>query len=205
MEARHYLSCLWPGMAELWWRGRLSALPAAIGFALAVNLYLVSRYLYPEWVSSGLVTMGFWVGVPLWGFCVIRNVRELPTWLTPRAASGKPDRFPEARDAYLQGDWATAEGLLTDVLAIEPRDPPALLLLTAVYRHTGRLEAASILMKEIRRLEIADSWWMEWEAEDRRLKRAISALKEESDDEESSSEESSVAAADLTEEVGQIT
>ena len=47
--------------------------------------------------------------------------------------------FPQARTAYLRGDWAEAEGLLTDVLAIEPRDPPALLLLTGVYRHTGRL------------------------------------------------------------------
>ena len=199
METRHYLTCLWPGMAELWWRGRLSALPAAIGFALALNLYLVARYLYPEWLAPGLVKLGFWVGIPAWGFCVARNVRELPSILKPRATSDQPDRFPEARNAFLRGSWSEAEGLLTDVLAIEPRDPPALFLLTGVYRHTGRLEAAKILLQEIKRLEIADAWWMEWEAENQRLRQAFSATQEEATEDPETE-----PAADLTAESPQV-
>ncbi len=173
MEARYYATCLWPGLAELWWRGRLSGLPAAVAFALAFNLYLVSRYLYPQWIAGGLVSIGFWVGLLVWIFCVVRSVRELPGLIAPRTISEQPDQFPQARSAYLRGDWAEAEGLLTDVLAIEPRDPPALLLLTGVYRHSGRLEAAALLLREIRRLEIADHWWLEVDAENRRLERAI--------------------------------
>ena len=62
MEAKHYATCLWPGMADIWWRGRLSALPIAIAFALALNLLLVTRYIYPEWMASvgaKLVQAGF--------------------------------------------------------------------------------------------------------------------------------------------------
>jgi hypothetical protein len=173
MDTRYYLTCLWPGLPELWWRGRLSALPTAIAFAVAVNAILITRYLYPEWLPRGLVSMAFWVGLIAWGFSVYRCVRELPTLLAPRRAEDHPDQFPEARTAYLRGNWTAAEGLLSDVLAIEPRDPPALLLLAGIYRHTNRLEAAEVLLQEIVRLEVADSWGLEVEAEIRRLQRAI--------------------------------
>jgi thioredoxin-like negative regulator of GroEL len=193
MEARYYLTCLWPGLAELWWRGRLSAIPTAMAFAVALNLLLVTRYLYPEWLSSGLVTMAFWVGIVVWGFCVIRSVRELPLLISPRRVSDDPDRFPEAHAAYLRGEWREAEKLLTEVLAIEPRDPPALLLLAGIYRQTDRLEAAELLLSEIRRLEVADHWWLEVDAETRRWQRA-----KQSRDEKLAAKEAP-AAADMTE------
>ena len=200
MEARYYLTCLWPGLAELWWRGRLSGLPAAVAFALAFNLYLVARYLYPQWIATGLVSIGFWVGLLVWIFYVVRGVRELPGLIAPRTVCEQPDRFPDARTAYLRGDWAEAEGLLTDVLAIEPRDPPALLLLTGVYRHTGRVEAASLLLREIRRLEIADHWWLEVEAENRRLERAVKQAEPEAESQHTDRSGADQDAADLTEE-----
>lgn len=188
MEARYYLTCLWPGLAEVWWRGRLTGLPAAIAFTLALNLYLIARYLYPEWIAGGLVSLGFWVGLLVWAFYVIHSIRELPRMIAPRSVSEKPDRFAEAQAAYLRGHWPEAEGLLTDVLSIEPRDPPALLLLAGVYRHTARLEAATLLMNEIRRLEVADSWWLEVQAESRRLESAIGRSKPASGDGESDPE-----------------
>jgi hypothetical protein len=185
-------------MAELWWRGRLSGLPAAIAFALAVNLWLVTRYLYPQWMASGLVTMGFWIGLIVWCFAVVRSIREVPLLIAPRRVSEKPDRFPEARAAYLSGNWAEAEGLLTDVLAIEPRDPPALLLLTGVYRHSGRLEAAEILLREIVRLEVSEGWRLETEAEARRLDRAIEASLKKHEHEQAPAGSGNAGAADLT-------
>lgn len=198
MEARYYATCLWPGLPELWWRGRLSALPAAIAFALALNGLLVTRYIYPGWMASGLVSMAFWIGVITWGFYVVRSIRELPTLITPRTVSDQPDRFPDARTAYLRGDWKEAEGLLTDVLAIEPRDPPALLLLTGVYRQTGRLEAAEILLEEIAKLEIAEAWWLEVQAEAERLKRAVEVFQKKSKSGQPDSTEAVQDAADLT-------
>lgn len=199
MEARYYLTCLWPGLAELWWRGRLAGLPAAATFALAVNLFLVTKYLYPQWIAAGLVSMGFWVGILVWIVCVVRGVRELPDLIAPRSVSDQPDRFPEARTAYLRGRWDEAEGLLTDVLAIEPRDPPALLLLTGVYRHTGRLEAASLLMREVRRLEIADTWWLEVAAESKRLEQASRRAASDAAVPQAEEQVKASDAADLTE------
>lgn len=198
MEARYYATCLWPGLAELWWRGRLSALPAAIAFTGALNFLLVTRYLYPGWMASGLVSLGFWIGVIAWLFYVIRAAREVPQLIAPRMVSDAPDRFPEARTAYLAGQWAEAERLLTEVLAIEPRDPPALLLLTGVYRHTERLEAAEILLQEIVKLEVADHWWLEAEAEARRLKRAMEAAEKSSEKADKGTATDEQNAADMT-------
>lgn len=200
MEAKYYATCLWPGLPELWWRGRMSGLPAAIVFAVALNLLLVTRFIYPQWIAGGLVTMAFWTGVMAWGFYVFRGIRELPQLIAPRTVSDQPDRFPEARTAYLQGKWKQAEGLLTGVLAIEPRDPPALLLLTGVYRHTGRLRAAEVLLQEIAKLEVTDSWSVEVNAEAQRLSRAIDAGQEQkaSGKREENREKNSPRAADLT-------
>ena len=175
MEAKYYATCFWPGLAELWWRGRLSALPAAFAFTLVVNFILVARYLYPGWINGVLVSLAFWGGLMTLFFYVIRAARELPALINPRETTEDPDLFPDARIAYLSGQWQEAEGLLTDVLAIEPRDPPALLLLTGVYRHTGRLEAAELLLRELSRLEVADTWFLEIESESKRLARAIAA------------------------------
>lgn len=95
----------------------------------------------------------------------------MPLLLNPRRASGQPDRFVEAHQAYLRGQWAEAESLLSDCLGIENRDPPSLILLCGVYRHTARLEAAERLLEEIRLTEAADRWWLEVAAEQKRLER----------------------------------
>jgi hypothetical protein len=201
MEARYYVTCLWPGLAELWWRGRLSALPTAIAFAFTLNLLLVARYLYPDWMAGGLVSMAFWIGILAWISYVVHSTRELPSLIAPRSVSDQPDRFPEARVAYLRGEWTEAERLLLDVLAIEPRDPPALLLLTGVYRHTGRLDAAEVLLNEITTLEIADSWFIEVEAETQRLKLAIEASQAVSESESDNGKEDDPDAAVLTDAI----
>lgn len=173
MESVHYLSCLWPGLPELWWRGRMSSLPTAIGFTAAVNFVLVTRFLFPQLLPSGLGTMAFWLGLFAWLFLVVRNVKALPELVTPRVVSEAPDEFPAAHTAYLRGHWERAERLLGDVLAIEHRDPPALLLLAGVYRQTGRIESAELLLAEIGRLEVSDRWYLEIAAEKQRLDRAI--------------------------------
>lgn len=169
-------------------------MPAALAFALAVNIALVTRYIYPEWIAGGLASMGFWIGVLAWGFLVVRGIRELPTIVAPRSISKEPDRFPEARLAYLQAKYGEAEKLLNGVLAIESRDPPSLLLLAGVYRHTDRLESAERLLEEVSRLEVADGWFLELRAETKRLRDAIARA--------SASESSESPAAGMTETAG---
>ncbi len=171
MDNKLYLTCLWPGLPELWWRGRLWALPTAIAFAIALNALLVTRFIYPEWLTLSLVRIAGWVGVAAWFYCTVKNIRELPGLIYPRKTSDKPDRFADAHFAYLRSEWGRAEMLLKDCLAVEERDPPALLLLAGIYRHTGRLELARACIDTLRITEAADRWWLEVDAEEKRLSR----------------------------------
>ena len=115
--------------------------------------------------------------------------------------SDEPDRFEDAHAAYLAGDWDEAEELLQDVLAIEARDPPALLFLSTIYRITQRYESAELLLEEIERLEVADRWYLEVSAEKKRLLRDQSSSEEtektgsESSQSDDSTEKISSAAA----------
>lgn len=173
MELRNYLTCFWPGLSELWWRGRLSALPAAVAFGVGLNAYLVLNYLFPTWLDPVLVRSAFWVGLIVWIYWTIKSIRELPGMIAPREASQAPDHFPQAQAAYLQRDWEQAETLLLEVLRVEPRDPPALLLLSSVYRELDRPEHSLALLGEISRLEVGDRWHIELEAEQTRTERLI--------------------------------
>lgn len=195
IQPKHYLTCLWPGLAELWWRGRVSALPAAIAFAAIVNALLIAKFVYSDWLSGGLVQLACWVVAAAWLVLTIRSIRELPLLLTPRRASEKSDPFPEAQIAFLRADYAEAERLLNETLAIEPRDPPALLMLSAIYRHTGRLQASHLLLGEVRKLEVADRWELEFTAEQARLQRDIEARAENA---ASASEDSDSGIDELT-------
>lgn len=179
LQPKHYLTCLWPGMAELWWRGRFSALPAAVAFAAVVNALLVAKFIYSDWLSGGLILLACWVVAAAWLVLTIRAIRELPLLLTPRQASDEPDHFPKAHTAYLRADYPTAEELLGETLRVDPRDPPALLMLSAIYRHTGRLHASKLLLSEITKLEVAENWRLEFAGEQARLERDIAAREEE--------------------------
>ncbi len=190
IQPKHYLTCLWPGMAELWWRGRISALPAAIAFAAVVNALLIAKFVYSDWLSGGLVLLACWVVAAAWIVLTIRSIRELPLLLTPRQASEEPDRFPEAQIAFLRAEYPVAEKLLNESLAIEPRDPPALLMLSAIYRHTGRLHASQLLLTEVRKLEVAEQWELEFAAEQTRLERDLNAREREGEEGEEEGEAS---------------
>lgn len=193
MEAsgKHYLTCLWPGLPEMWFRGQLAALPAALTFAMAVNFLLVARFIYPEWLAPLLVRLACWAAVGVWVYCVAKSVQRLPQVVSPRAVSDQPDRFAEAHIQYLRGHWVEAEALLSDCLEIESRDPPALLLLAGVYRHTNRLAAAAHLLDQLERLERGDFWWLELQDERKRLQRFEAAAEAENEPEDADEPEAS--------------
>lgn len=176
MPRHYYLTCLWPGLPELWFRGQLASLPIAVAFAAALNAVLVTRYIYPGILPTAISSMAFWIGGALWIVCGLHAMRELPMLVCPREVSQRPDRFEEAHAAYLAGEYEMAEEAIGEVLAIEARDPPALLLLVGIYRHTDRLESATILLEEICRTEAADRWFLEVSLEQKRLDRQIEQI-----------------------------
>ena len=147
-------------------------MPAAILFAACLNFLLVARFIYPEWLIPSLVRIACWVAVAVWISLVVRQMGQLPALLQPRSVADTPDPFPQARDLFLQAQWAEAEAKLAHCLEIDPRDCQALLMLAAVYRHTERFAAAQHALDMLRRLETADHWGLECQTEQRKLDRA---------------------------------
>ena len=182
MDTSRYAICLWPGLPELWHRGKWSGLPAAVVFAGSLNFLLVARFIYPEWLQPSLVKIACWVAVGVWIMVVARTINRLPQLLHPRIAAGTPDRYPQAHQMYLRSQWHECEAILAEMLEIDSRDCPALLMLAAVYRKTERWEAARMALESLGRLETADAWWQERDLEFKRLQEAIENKSENSSD-----------------------
>ncbi|MCH1497249.1 MAG: hypothetical protein L7U72_18650, partial [Rubripirellula sp.] len=79
MSGKMYATCVWPGLTDLWWRGRLSALPYALAFGFVLNLYLVAQFVYPEWLPKSVNQLIFWVGLPIWLLFIFRDIKLLPS------------------------------------------------------------------------------------------------------------------------------
>jgi thioredoxin-like negative regulator of GroEL len=64
-------------------------------------------------------------------------------------------------DHYLKGNWFEAEYLLSGLLAANPRDVDAGLMLATLWRHTGRFDEALEGLARLERCEDAKKW--QWE------------------------------------------
>ena len=66
---------------------RLSALPYALAFTLILNLYLISRFIYPMWLPPSVTGVIFWIGFPIWLLFIIRDLKILPEAMSPSLES----------------------------------------------------------------------------------------------------------------------
>lgn len=161
MLSTPWITCLWPGLSELWVRGRWTGLVWALGFTLLLNAALVSKGVWPElgnaWVRNGLwyAVLGFWLAS-----CI---------WMAVQFASGKwqsidatvDQLFQTAQTAYLRGQWYQAEATLLRLLRREPNDAEALLLLVTLKRHTKQFDEARRTLAQLERLDAGRRWWFE--------------------------------------------
>lgn len=161
MLSTPWITCLWPGLSELWVRGRWTGLVWALGFTLLLNAALVSKGVWPElgnvWVRSGLwyFVLGFW----------LINAG----WMGFRIASGSWDAidatidqlYQSAQTAYLKGQWYQSEAVLLRLLRREPDDAEALLLLATLKRHTKQFDEAHGTLEKLERLDASRRWWFE--------------------------------------------
>jgi hypothetical protein len=166
---RFSLTFLWPGLPELWVLGQWRGLWPALAFTVWLNAVLVCRFCYSEWIDPWALRV---VGMGLtawWLLAAYRAHGRWPQWQNPRGSSGESDLFAEAQATYLRGEWLECEQLLRRCLQVDARDAPALLLLAAVHRHTGRLNAARQVLDRLNQLESGDAWWLETQRERARL------------------------------------
>lgn len=152
---------LWPGLPQLWSHGTWSALALAVGFAVLVNLALAATVVWNELLTPGVRNSAWMAVAMIWGGSALfshRRDRRHPAGHNPLSAE---DRYPEALDHYLKGNWFEAEHVLAHVLRRNPRDLDAGLMLATLFRHTGRIEEAERQLERLERLEGSQKWEFE--------------------------------------------
>lgn len=177
---RTLLTCLWPGLAPLWWRGYWSGLVEAVAFAAGLNLLLVATFVWPEWVERPWPTLGWMTVSGVWIVACWRNWRKLPTLVDDQLDAIAQGLFIQAQTEYLKGNWYDAEKSLLQLFARRPRDIEGLLLQATLLRHTRRLDEAGIMLNKLERLNGSGRWFFEIAHERQRLAKL--AVEEPSSD-----------------------
>lgn len=188
MRALPSLTNLWPGLAALWVRGRWEGLIVAVTFGLVLNLALLGTFV-PEMLPTALsgatsraavwlLVLGFWM-VGWWAS------RSGPNTRTATVDPQQNEWFYQAQTEYLKGHWVEAEMLLAKLIARDPADAEARLLLASVQRRTRRMAEANKSLRDLADLPAASRWAWEIHTE----QEAIGAIeKQQNDSEESDAE-----------------
>ncbi len=152
---------LWPGLSLIWRYGSWLGLAIAVGFTALVNLALAASILWSELFTAGLRSLIWAVVGGIWAVSAILASRWDSREARPQDLSPREDSFALAMDHYLKGNWFEAEYLLSGLLAANPRDVDAGLMLATLWRHTGRFDEALEGLARLERWEDAKKW--DWE------------------------------------------
>jgi hypothetical protein len=172
MRSAVYIASLWPGFAQAWIWGNWRGLLLAIGFAGALNLALTVTFAWPRWPAeapAGTTAAAAWLLVlGLWGLGFAglrRDWGKLATRQKPGANAEVESWFTAAQAEYLKGHWLEAETLVRQILARQPGDAEAWLLLVSLHRRTGRHAEARRSLIEMKDMPAAAKWSREIETE----------------------------------------
>jgi hypothetical protein len=174
MRLALWIACLWPGLPQAWRLGSLRGLGLAIAFAAVLNTALVCSLVWPRWpiasLPAGSTAAIGWVWVlGLWIVGLNWSRRSWPELCPPKVGADPQidNWFREAQHEYLKGHWIEAESLLTRLLARQPADVEARLLLASIQRRSSHREQARRTLTELQ--PIAGRWQWEIEADLERL------------------------------------
>lgn len=195
MLAPDRLSCFWPGLAQAWWRGSVSALLAALMFGWGLCILMLATFVWPNWFASWLVT-SCWMGMLIfWVVECVRSHWQFGKMQADSVPAAGDNRFVQAQHEYLKGNWFEAESLLHAILADAPRDPEAHLLLASVLRHSRRWAAALRRLEQLDMLDTSARWRFEIRRERQLILRRQQEHEERDEPHEEVSEKASAQAA----------
>lgn len=167
-----WVTCLWPGLPQLWLRGDSLGLVAAVMLAAHVNLCIAASWVWPElltpshrwacWLAAGAV----WLACLPWSYWAMRGIVS--------GRKGGETLLIAAQTEYLRGNWVETESLVKRQLRRDARDVEARLLLAAVCRRTGRFDEASRQLRRLARLDEAEHWRREIVEEQERITELLS-------------------------------
>jgi len=142
----------------------------AMAFAAALNLALVTTWIWPHWppgIPAGMFASAAWVSVlGLWVWGIVRLRRDWLRLFPPRENEPQIDTWiREAQTAYLRGHWPEAETLVRNILQRRHGDVEATLLLASIQRRSKRWAHARETLSELSSAAAASRWRLEIAAE----------------------------------------
>ncbi len=186
------ITYLWPGLDGLWHEGRVKELAMAVGFAALLNIMVGISFLMPGPLpgatlhgatSSGSV--GSWTGTlglaaTLWsaGWFLVGLMWVVGIWLAARRSAdrgtrqgrkNREDLFIQAQAEYLRGHWIETQVLLERQIRLDPGDVESHLLLSSVYRRTGRRDLSRRQLLRTQGFQGSQKWRSEIDRELKRL------------------------------------
>jgi len=173
---------IWPGLPRLWREGSVLGLIQALGFALLLQLAVFTTLIWSETirpVSRGVVcfcVLGFWLL-----FALPAVSRALAVFGGGFAVHDREHLFQVAQREYLRGNWLQAERSLRQLLESDAGDVDARLMLSTLYRHVGRLSAASEQLGVLAESHGSDKWKFEMFTERLSLARLHRSSRDTSD------------------------
>lgn len=158
MGFARYLTLLWPGLPWLWLRGSAAGLVLAIAFGLAVDVAVMTTWIWTELVDFRLC-LGLWAATAaVWFVATASAVTAFPPPIPLGRDAAVDGLFVKARDAYLARDWLAAETTLRAVLDLAPTDGEAQLLLATLLRRVGRLDEAAAALTALSHSDTGGPW-----------------------------------------------
>jgi len=153
-----YLTLAWPGMPWLWLRGSLAGLVLALAFALAIDVAVLTTWIWSDLVDFRMVLALWTATAAVWVIATASAVTAFPPPLPRGRDAAADDLFVKARDAYLARDWLAAETRLRTLLDLSPTDGEAQLLLGTLLRRAGRLDEAAAALEALSRSDAGIPW-----------------------------------------------
>ena len=177
---------LWPGLANLWYRGEIVSLFSVAIFGATLNVALLSTFHWEGWLSIG-IWMLVWSGVL--GSSLVSLVYTTWSWpriLGVRAISEVQEQlFREAQQFYLRGEYFEAEALLQRIFSSGQADVEAALLMVSILRRTRRWVQALYCIDRLMLLDQSTAWNQELQSERRRVQQSLSQEQKEGESENS--------------------
>lgn len=168
MRCRWLLHC-WPGLPRLWHRGELSGLTLALLFCVLLNLAMATTLVWTGLVSSGARGLIWLAVIVLWAGSLVRIITNR---LGRDGDVDSEDLFSIANREYLRGQFERAAEALERLIAANPQDVEARLLMVSLGRHQRRFEESKEQLRLLQRLEDATAWSWEINHEWQRLRQS---------------------------------
>jgi tetratricopeptide (TPR) repeat protein len=158
MRAARYLTLLWPGLPWLWLRGSLPGLVVALGFAVTLDVAVLTTWIWSDLVDLP-ARLALWAATAvIWALATASAVAAFPPPLAAGRDAESDTLYVKARNAYLAHDWLTAESTLRTLLQRDATDGEAQLLLGTLLRRVGRLDEARAALDQLSRADAGCIW-----------------------------------------------